>query len=752
MRPALLLTLIALLLASGCLEQRIYTATAAENVADTSTADLDNDGITDYAAYEFMATGGSASGMAVQRTMTVATETRSSYTSLATNLTTVDVLVADQQLEEFSKSRTQAESDCSEEIGLSKVVCSDVPTCSRLCSSASLKCKKIAATYDEALAGAMIRYVQDMGNLGSLTLNARRMVVKLDAASIEEKDAYLARTREVVAKIAEANANPIYSHPELSLCTYSDYGIQYLLDATERIGAYETTPVNYHYTIVISVKPTEARADGIGSEVSGIALTDRLPKSIVGRSEYISSIQEIAAVENGSDVAISWNSPRASKDGYILAYSFSSAEPPARVLASLRAPALTVKRVNLIALAPIEKLYRVLLGFVKNFYISLALAIASTTIALMLAYAFLVFCAAVVSERSFTAAFRKAFGRTGVTWKTDAVLAAIALAAGAYVCTTVAQQPATAPMFVEAFDFLIKNGTGMVGLAFVLLGVLLAYLTVENLVKIMVLEAAYGMVIRQEKNVFLAEVGRLKAGITALEKLVDQCRAEGFEVDREYDVLASVTVEKADALGRTVTAQNKARLDEYSARVDGAIKSLADKRRLADENWPKWSESITKLLQEQERVYTSSLTAMPVAMRTWALGRYIKERAGEDIVLEHDAITRKKMTADRMIHDMMGRQLIKGAVVISHDKVQHAEFADPAGATVKGVLTLKLRAYMNSLAKNLGTKEPSSLLVVGNTLAAAFIRDRDSEFFVFVAKDKFSQAIEQLRAKAKMLE
>jgi hypothetical protein len=684
--------------------------------------------------------------------MTVSTETAAAYTTLAADLTAVDVLVADQDLEEFSKSKTQAESDCSQEIGLNNVVCSDVQTCSRLCSSASLKCKKIAAAYDEALAGAMISYVQDMGNLGSLNLDARRMVVKLDTGSIEEKNAYLAKTRQMVAKIAEANANPIYAQPELAMCTYSDYGVQYILAAAKKIGAYESTPVGYKYTMVISVKPAESRSGAIGTEVTGIGLLDKLPARTAGKSEYISSIQEISAVENGSDVAISWNSPSASDGGYIFTYGFASTTPPDGVLASLRTPALTVKRINLAPLAPIEDVYHMVLGIVKNFYISLALTIAAAAIALMLAYNLAVFFTAVAYERTLGPAFRRAFGRSGVTWKTDSVLAVIALSAGLYVCFVVAQQPATAPRFVEAPDFLIKNGTGLVGLAFVLMGAVLAYLALENAVKILVLETLYGMGIRHEKEAFIAETKKLRESIKTLESLIEKCRLEDFEVSREYDVLTAVTVERVDALAKTATIQNKAIIEDYAARVDGAIKSLDDRKKMADENWPKWRESIGKLLQEQDKVYTSSLGGVPVSMRTWALGRYMKEKDGEDIVLEHDAITKKKMSVDRMVREMVEHKLIKGAAVISQDKVQYSEFAEGGSVTVRSALMLKLRAYMSSLGKNLGQKEPASLLVVGNSLAMVFMRDRNLEFFVFVTKEKFSEAVEQLKAKMKMLE
>lgn len=751
MRLATPLLLISLLLCFGCLEQQSLPSQGAERLAYARSTDIDNDSIADYAAYTF-SQGGTGSDIALRRTMTVATETTASYTSLTPNLGTLDVLTADQSLEEFSKSKAQSESDCSQQIGLGKVVCSDVATCSRLCSGASLKCKKIASAYGDVLAASMISYTRAMGDLGSLILDARRMVVRLDSAGPDEKAAYLDKTRKMVAGIAEANANPIYSQQDVALCTYSDYGVQDLLDAAKKIGTYDTVAAGYRYTMLISAKPQAAGNGTLGTEISGISLTDHLPRSVVGKPEYISSIQEMSVAENGSDVAISWNSASTSVGGYLFAYSFTSTEPPERVLASLRMPSLTVKRINLTALAPTERLFQALLGVVKNYYVALALALAFTIIALILACNALIFCASLVAERTLTAAFKRAFGRSGVTWKTDAVLATIALGAGAYVCLVIAVQPATTPTFLESFDFLVSNGTGMVGLTFVLIGTLLLYLVIENLVKIAFLEAAYGKAIRQEKDTYLANVTRLRDRLKELEALIEKAGLADLETTHEYDVLVSVPPERLDSLARNMTVQSKTLLEEYTGRVDGAIKGLGERKKAVDENWPKWSEGIGKLLDEHGSVHTSLLEFIPVHLRVWALGRYVKEKGDEGIILEHDTISRKKLGVDRVVREMVEHGLVKGAVVLGQEKVQYSEFADAGGATVKSVLALKLMAYMNTLARNLSQKEPTSLLVVGGALAIVFMRAKGFEFFLFVTKDKFSEAVEHLRAKIKMVE
>jgi hypothetical protein len=752
MRLAIVLLLSVLLLGFGCLEQNTFPGKSYERVTNTQAVDVDGDGITDYTVYTFAPMTDNESGMTLLRTVTVATETTGAYASLTPALTTEDVLGADNSLDQFSKSSTQAGSDCSRALGLGTVVCSDAPTCAQLCSSASLKCKRIAAVYPEVLAGSMITYVQDMADMNSLLLDARRMVVTLDSGTPGDKNAYLAKIDGIVAKIGEVNANPLFTQPDVALCAHSDYGVSDLLAAAQKIGSYNNTPIGYTYTVLLSAKPLPAQAGGIGTEVSGIGLSDRMPLAVVQKPEDISSIQEIAAVENGSDVYISWNAPAVSTDGYLFAYQFMSTAPPEAALASLRTPTITMKRIDLSALSYTERLFDILSGIVKNYYIALGMALGLTIIVLLLAYNLVLFVVALISERTLAPAFRKAFGKTSVTWKTDAVLAIIAMAAGAYVSIVVATQPATIPTLIQSFDFLIKNGTGMVGLAFVLIGVLLSYFAVENIIKILMLESAYGMVIRHEKDTFLTQTARLKDMLKALETAIDKAREENFDVSQEYETYASITVEKIDALAKSMTVQNKTLVDEYTTRIEGAMKSLDNKKKLADENWAKWSTGITKLLDEQEEVYASSLVDIPVSLRTWALGRYLKEKATEGIVLDHDTLKRKKVTVDHIVREMLEHQVIKGAIVMKDDKVEFAEFSDGSSETVRSVLSLKLRTYMNSLARNIGQKEPVSLLVVGSSIAMVYLHERNRDGFLFVGKDKFAQAVEQWKAKTKMLE
>lgn len=743
------------LLGFGCLEEKDYPAGKAEQLTNTQSVDLDNDGILDYYVYDFAPVTPEGAGMTVQRHVSVSVATNSTYTSINPELTDVDLLVADQSLDEFSKSRIQADTACSATIGLSNVVCSDTTTCSRLCSAASMTCKKIAVSYEEPLAGAMISYVQDNNAIRSRILDARRIVLELRDASSEDQDAYLMKTREMVASVASINANPLYSYPELSLCSHSDFGIPFLLDAAGKLGNYSTVPSSYHYRVVIILRPAQQTGQ-TGVETSGVSVVDRLSKTVVPQPEQsVSSIQTLTMTGEAGNALVTWSSAKPSKEGYMLVYEFTSDQPPETYLSGLKSPELKVRRINLSFLAPTNFLLVTINDMTKNYYIAYGAATGLTLAFLIFLYNVGLLLYHVLSEKaagsSLTTAFRKAFGRTVVRWKTDAIVTILFLGGGYYVSTVVATQPSSTPALIESLDFLLKSDMGMLGIAMVLIGVIMAYYTVENIIKIIILERAYGMVIRKEKDTFLARAAELKNMIKELETLIDDYTKDDFDVSKEYDILNSLKAEKVGLLAQETTARNKALVDEYLSRADSAVSSLRERKRIADESWPKWKDSIAKMMEEQNEVYTSSLITVPASLRTWALGRYVKEVGAEGISFERDSLKKKKVSPQQLVREMIDHELLKGAVVLKQDKIMVSEFGE-GGGTVASALTLKLNSYLQSLAKNLGQHPPQSFVSVGEKNVIVMMKNRTVDAVLFLNKDKFKDAVEQWKVKAKILE
>jgi len=753
---AIVLLGLLVLFGSGCIGQKSFPSTSVEQLASSNEIDLDNNGMTDYAIYDFSPSDMGNAGMRVHRQMTVAVETASLYASIKPNLTDADLLEADQKLEEFSKSRIQADTACSQELGVVQVVCSDITTCSKLCSAASGKCKRIAANYEEPVGGSIISLVRDNNEMSSLLLDARRMVLRLRTGTEEDRNAFLGKTRQIVKKVADINANPLYNSPELALCSYSDYGVMDAVDAASLIGTYSTDNISYHYTVMLLATPLNKDAQLGGDDIGGIGMVDRIPKTIVPQADHIiSAQQQMVANDELTNVAVNWNSAKASKQGYLFVYEFNSNEPPETVLPAIKKPDLTIKTVNLAWLAPTNALFTFLNGQTGNYYMAMGMALGITLAFLFLLYSLVVLLLTTIGQGlaglSITAAFRKVFGRTIVRWKSDIILAMIAMAGAYYVCVFMAVQPATPPPLVESIDFLLKNGMGLVGISLSFIATLMAYFAIENFIKITLLEHAYGMAIKHEKESYFARAETLREKIKELTALVEQYRGEEFDVSKEYDILTSISAQRIDELAREATPHNKVVVEEQMARVEHALGSLKERRKIAEDSWPKWKESITNLLSQSDEVYASSLVTIPASLRLWALGRYSREAQAEGILFERDAVRKKKLSPQQLVTDMIERSLIKGAIVVADEKIAVAECSE-GGTTVKSALVLKMRTYLRTLAKELGQHDVASFAAVGDKKVMVFMKSRTSEAMIFMNRDKFKEAVEYWKLKMKMLE
>jgi hypothetical protein len=157
------------------------------------------------------------------------------------------------------------------------------------------------------------------------------------------------------------------------------------------------------------------------------------------------------------------------------------------------------------------------------------------------------------------------------------------------------------------------------------------------------------------------------------------------------------------------------------------------------------------MLDEQDEVYLSALVTIPASLRSWALGRYVKEAGAENLVFERDAVKKRKISPEQLVQDMIRKGLLKGAIVMKQEKVVLTEFAEGSG-TVMTALTLKLTAYLRSMAKNLGQHPPSSFVAIGDKTVMVLMKGRTVESMLFISKDKFRDAIEQWKAKMKLFE
>ncbi|MFH1785369.1 MAG: hypothetical protein ABH842_02990 [Candidatus Micrarchaeota archaeon] len=750
MRRLMVLVLL-FFLGFGCLEEHNFPSDKAEQLISLHAVDLDSDGNVDYSVYDYSPF--SINGMVVERQVTVSVRTSASYVSYNPALTDVSLLQADQSLEEFTKSRSQADLECGNNLGVSNVVCSNTPTCKELCSAASLKCKKIAAYYEEPLADSILSYIKDNNDLRTLIMSTRKNVLTLRVASDEDRNEFLQDTREIVARIADINANPVYTNENFDLCSYSDFGVLYVLEAAKQIGDYETQNEEYTYRVIISIKPTENNEDDL--TLGGVGIVDNIPTSVILNQENISSRQSIVTNVEGNNVVIHWDSSKSSQEGYVVLYSFISTAPPETALASLKVPEVKTKKISLIILAPTNAALLSLAGLLGNYYVSYGLATGFTLSALFFLYTITVLILTTLNEKAggatFLTGFRKAFGRTDIRWKTDVVIAFILLAAGYYIAAVMTTPPQTIYGILESIDFLLRNDMGMISITLIFMGVVMTYMAIENFIKIIILERAYGMVIRQEKDLYLAKTATLKDKIKELGKLIDDDIKEDFDVSKEYDVYSSVKVERVDELAKDSNARNRALIEEQLVHVENAIGSLKERKKIADDNWVKWKENIAKLLDEHGEVYAASLVTVPASLRPWALSKYVKESAAEGVFFERDALKKRHLTPGQLAEEMVEKGLLNGAVVLKQGKVIVSEFAKQ-NATVQTALTIKLMTYLGSLAKNLGQHEQQSFVSIGEKEVIVMMKYNNNDAILFMSKDKFKDAVEHWKAKTKIIE
>jgi hypothetical protein len=736
----------------GCIGEKTFSSNKPETLLSGDTTDMDDDGRWDYGVYEFSGVTEDGS-LKIKRRFSVSTVVVSEYTSFRENLTDIDLLTADDYLKDFTVEKDAAQEACEQNIGLISFSCADVATCARMCSAGSIKCKDIASEYEDFLGGSMVYFVHDNSRIDSGIREARNVVLGLRTASPEEKNDYLGKISGTISRVAAVNANPLVFHPVLDLCVHSTYGTDNLVLAAEEFGDYTTEVVGYNYVMTVEVESLGGTTD-LGSGISGVVVEDRLPAFILTDPQGISSYQDIGVSTEGEDSVVRWTSS-SSADKYVMYYKFASDRPPDEVATMLTTPLVSVKTIDLFFLEPLNFLYTAFLDFTGNHYIALGLATGVFFSIIIFIYTSLLLIINIIQTelggRKFSMAVKKAFGKTQVNWKVDITVSIILLVAGLVVSTSVAPEPLTRMGLLSLGGYMLTEPVALIAAILVFLGILMGYLAVENFVKIIMLERIYGVTIREERGAYLAKISGLRDKLEKLGNLIEKARADEFDVSDEYDVLTSISKSKLADFEKKMTPRSKALVEEYLGRVESSIEKLQDKRKMADEHWSEWKEEITKLLSERNEVYASSLTSMPSSMRIWALNKYTKEVAEEGLVFERDVLKKKKVSALFALKEMTSAGLLRGGIVIKHNKITDAWLEKGKSPTVAMALVLKLRNYLNSLGRNMGMGDLLSFVSLGNDTVFVLMKNAGIEAALFVHKDKFKEAVEEWKKKAKMI-
>ncbi len=721
MQKTILLLLLSLLL-FGCLQEVSSVTNGRETVQSYQEFDVDDDGIIDYAYYTF--TPKTSNGIRTQRFVFVSTVLGVNNV----NVSTVDLFELQQQLDKVLNERRNSEAACADKIGLRNVVCSDEFTCSKLCSSASQDCKEKTSEYGEVIGGSIIYFVQDLGDIRSLSLDLRNNVEDI----INSPADYLEKSKLYISKVSSINTNPIVAHPQLKLCDQTDFGAKDMALAINNNVSYESYVKHYQYFIYTTIS-----YDDENSYVLSLQATDNLDKRFLEKNTFIGSPQEISLEDLGSSYAVMWKSP-APSDKYILGYKVVSRMSPKEAAALFTPIAISSSLFNKQLLLPIENLMSSLYSVTGNYFLSVGVSLGIVGSIFFLAYSLITLLITAIAEKlsgvSLVAAIKRKLRRTPVRWKGDLILAILFLAAGYYISLSYAEAQYFAPKIENVSQVFLTDVYGALSSLLFLFGVLLVYFAIENFVKILAVERLYGMSIGSDKDIYIAKVASLKEKIAELEKITNQFAEEGFDVGKELEVLSELKGLPLNMFASKLDQRAKHRIDSALDYVEENLSSLIERKKLAEEKWSSWKSSIGKLLKEHNEVSQASLTYIPHTLRLWALNKFAQEDEG--YILEGETLKRRKLTPQIFVRELLSSELVKGAFILKKGKVVASEFAQDGSSVVKA-LSLKLRTNISIIvSRTAGAVKYFYFNTQGRTILYSKIRSYEAFFVVDKNKEE----------------
>ncbi len=741
----LIIAMLMLVLLFGCIEQRSAGGSTLEKVINIQSQDLEGDGNSSYMVYDFAPVQMTGTELTAQRELLVSVNKQYTYQSINENITDSNFNSLQKAFQDFDNAHSAAELECSKTLGLEGVVCIDTPTCSKLCAGSTSACKDLANNYQEALGNSIISYIRTDNDIKTVSTDLNVLIQTIQTSN--QSDQYLAKTQVIINDIAALNANPIYNGNKFALCSPTDFGVQSLLTGARVLGNFSMTNVTYHYTEIINLKSAKTTSTS-SQEILSLNLVDKLPKSIINSPNKISSKSEIITTQDAGNVYVNWS--QKPSQNYMLIYEFDSNNDPQTISNGMTSPSLQISTINA---SFVGSLLLFMNNITKNYYLALGLSIGLIIVVLMFIYAIINLLFNVIGETmkggKATAGIRKAVSGANSKWQGNGAIAVAFIVIGYVLAIFWIGQPENIPAINEIPTFIL-SGTGAVPVMLELAGIIMLYMTIESAVKVTVSQKMYGSVIRGEKESVANKAGILKNKIIELKKLVEKDRQENFDVSREYDIASSVSLNKIEELSKNPNQHSNIMIDQEYARVENAITSLSERKKTADEKWSEWKTALAKMLDERNEVFADSLLSIPSSLRLWALERYAKE-GGEALIVERNVLKRKTLTPDKILEEMIEQNLIKGAVVLKNEKLFIAKFAQGSG-TVISALTLKLRTYAQSLAKNMGEGNTSGFAAIGEKTVTLYIKGKNTESILFINKDKYREAVERWKLKTAVFE
>ncbi|MBI5224073.1 hypothetical protein HY990_06665 [Candidatus Micrarchaeota archaeon] len=724
----------------GCVSQKSLASKSPEVLLSSSPVDLDGDALPDYFAYEFKPSGGSF----VTKRLVYVSKSSDLVFDSSPSFSDPQLLSLDSALDSFSSSKDQAVNSCKTILGIYGITCNDVRTCNSLCDGGSLKCKSLVNSYPDVVGNSIVSYVRTNNELSSLINDAKRVL-------FEDPSQFVSKIGQINSKLAALNSNPLLANPQFSLCSKPDYGAPRLHSSIFALNSFSSQSDSYDYSVYLFLTPSGGSSDL--SLVNGLSVDDLVPLSDASDfGSYPNSQFSVSSGSSGQKILLNSTS---SSGNMVLYYRFKSSVSPDQYVSRLKSPDFLVTSTDLSFLSFTNLFVSIFYALSGNYLISLAFGLALTLWTILILFNVLMFVMNFVSDKStsmkFASAVKRTFGKTNPHWKGDLVIALILLAISSYLSVSglVPLSP-SASNFAGFFDFAFKNPISILPVFFGFIGFLQVYFALENLTKLFLLERAFGMAIKQEKDLYLVILASIKDKLTVLSATVDEVSNEGLDVRSEYDLITMISSAKIDEMAKNFSPKNRALADEYVTRIDTAIASLNARKKTAADNSENWEKYLLSQLQDQREIPVVSLSSIPAVYRDLAVSRFIKKYDSQ-FVLEQGLLRRKKMSFDSVASDLIAKNLLFGALVVKNEKPVLTMFSEKGG-TLTTALGLKLRNYAISAVRSMVQKDTSSFVIVGDVVAIAYLKSANFDSLLFLNKDKYKESLEQWKAKIKLLD
>jgi len=725
----------------GCITQQDISDVRKEQIASTEYFDVNDDGINEIIHLNFNPIQ-LEKNIKLKREVIITANLALDVSSFD-SISDADELTLLSNLNDFSASSENFINTCSNKVGL-EFNCVAYEDCADLCAGASSKCAKLEKGYRKELGWALVDFVKDRKKIEDTFPSLRFDIKDIGDATAEKKISFVKNAESLLNAYSSFMSNDAFLSNTLNQCDKAtlnsgDFLLEDLEAVLSRIGSINRRVSSYDYKVVIHLE-----SDTLDElSVVNLDIVEKRPSS----ANDVSSFQT-------SDVGdeIKWSGAKLSPDApsLLFVYSFSSSVDPNQVINQFTSPSVITKELSLEFLNPVLFVYGELFNATKDYHLSFGLSFALFICLFLFLYSFLkiiiaAFGAMFAREKSVVG-IKKAFSQTRVTWKGDLVLGIIAFVVAAVSSHMFATSVTGKLSLTESFDLWTKEDiVSFVSVVSYFLGTVLLYLAIENKLKILFLGGFYNKEIKEDKQLFVNNISSLKEKLKELKSLIEKLSKEGFDVGKEYDALASISLEKIDTLSKkTDDVDAKRTIDLDLSRVDDAIEALHEKKKTADENWAAWSSKISALVQENDEVYVSSLNFIPSSLRSWTLNKFVEEHKAEGFVFEDEAIKKKAISVGSVAEDLVKRGVFYGLVLTKFGKVLSARIKDTSD-TVISILSLRSFAYLSTLVKNLRTGDYVSVVSIGSNLVLVFLKHEDFESMALVEKSKFKTSVAKLK-------